>query len=377
MRNYFHQRLGIRLFAAFVGVIVLSMIMLVLAVQITARPAFSRYMQYRAMRMGMGMRLEAARELLEYRDFRRGVHEAVGWAALVAVGIAAGVSLVLSRRIVAPLQAMTVASQRIAQGKYDERVDVSGQDELGQLAASFNHMASQLEQMETMRRQLIGDVSHELRTPLTAIKGWIEGLLDGVLPAEPETYRQILAETERLNRLVNDLQELSRVEAPTFRLEWGEVDLNTLFKVIVRRLSPAAQAKGLTLKVDMPTSLPRLAGDEDRLTQVLTNLVSNAIQYTPEGGTITLSARVVNDQVEISVTDTGIGIPPEHLEFIFTRFYRVDRSRSRATGGGSGVGLTIAQRLVQAHGGRIWAESEGPGKGSRFVFTVPLRRSER
>ncbi len=363
------QRLGAKLFTAFVTVILLGIIVLAVALQFTAQPAFFRHM--RPMEHGMGMGPPAR---IVFANFRRGLNEAVGWAALAAVGIAAGVSLALSRRIVAPLRAMTLASRRIAQGKYDERVDVLSQDELGQLAESFNQMAAQLEQMETMRRQLIGDVSHELRTPLTAIKGWLEGLMDGVLPAEPETYRQILAEAERLNRLVDDLQELSRVEAPTFELEWGQANLPLLIEVVVRRLGPAAQAKGITLAVELPPSLPTFEGDEDRLGQVLTNLVSNAIQYTPEGGTVTLSARLVGDQIQVSVTDTGIGISPEHLQHIFTRFYRVDRSRSRAAGGGSGVGLTIAQRLVEAHGGRIWAESEGPGKGSRFVFTVPLRR---
>jgi histidine kinase len=309
-----------------------------------------------------------------YQDFRSGVNEALGVAALAAVIVAVGVSLALSRRIVAPLRAMTAASRRIAEGKFDERVSVASADELGQLGQSFNQMAEQLEQVEAMRRQLIGDVSHELRTPLTAIKGSMEGLMDGVLPADAETYEQIRAEADRLSRLVDDLQELSRVEAHAYPLDFRAVDVSSLVATAIKRLTPTARAKRITLTSSLPRDLPRLLADEDRLGQVLTNLTANGIQYTPEGGMVTISAERKNDEIQISVADTGVGIPPEHLTHIFTRFYRVDKSRSRASGGGSGIGLTIARHLVEAHGGRIWAESEGEGKGSRFVFTLPLNK---
>jgi histidine kinase len=283
-------------------------------------------------------------------------------------------SLMLSRRIVAPLQDMTIASRRIAEGKYDERVAVKSADELGQLGDSFNQMAEKLGQVESMRRQLIGDVSHELRTPLTAIKGSMEGLMDGVLPADADTFQQIHTEADRLSRLVDDLQELSRVESHAYPLDFRAVDVSGLVATTVKRLTPNARAKRITLTSNLSPDLPPLHADEDRLGQVLTNLTANGIQYTPEGGAVTISAEHKNGDVRITVADTGIGIPQEHLSHLFTRFYRVDKSRSRAAGGGSGIGLTIARLLVEAHGGKIWAESEGEGKGSRFVFTLPINR---
>ncbi len=374
MLETFRRRLGAKIFIAFLGVILLGALVLVVTIQFTAPTAFAHHMG-QGLGQGQGMGMGQGQGMMQtvYQDFRSGINEALGVAALVAIIVAMGASLALSRRVVAPLRAMTTASRRIAEGKYDERVSVSSQDELGQLGESFNQMAEQLEQVESMRRQLIGDVSHELRTPLTAIKGSMEGLIDGVLPADAETYEQIRAEAERLSRLVDDLQELSRVEARAYPLDFREVDVSSLVATAIKRLTPTARAKRITLTSSLPRDLPRFLADEDRLEQVLTNLTANGIQYTPEGGTVTISAERKNGEIQVSVADTGVGIPPEHLAHIFTRFYRVDKSRSRASGGGSGIGLTIARHLVEAHGGRIWAESEGEGKGSRFVFTLPVR----
>ena len=225
-----------------------------------------------------------------------------------------------------------------------------------------------------MRRRLIGDVSHELRTPLTAIKGSMEGLMDGVLPATQETYQQIHAEADRLNRLVDDLQELSRVEAHAYELDIRPVDVSALVQTVTKRLAPQAESKRISLDLDLAPDLPRVLADEDRAVQVLTNLTGNALQYTPEDGRMTIAAERMNNEVQISVRDTGIGIPPEHLPHIFDRFYRADKSRSRRAGGGSGIGLTIARALVEAHGGRIWVESAGEGQGSTFTFTLPIAK---
>jgi histidine kinase len=299
-------------------------------------------------------------------------------AVAVASVAAVGASWLFSRGIVAPLRAMAAASQRIAEGHYGERVPAAGNDELGQLALRFNQMAEKLEQVEAMRRQLIGDVSHELRTPLTAIKGSMEGLMDGVLPATEETWQQIHQEAERLNRLVDDLQELSRVEAGAYPLDLGPVDVSALAGTVAKRLAPQFENKRITLRLDLPADLPPVLADQDRAVQVLTNLAGNALQYTPPGGQVTIHAARLGDEVQVSVRDTGVGIAPEHLAHIFDRFYRVDKSRSRAAGGGSapvggsGIGLTIAKHLVEAHGGRIWAESGGAGQGSLFAFTLPL-----
>jgi signal transduction histidine kinase len=296
----------------------------------------------------------------------------LGYAVLASVLAALLVSLFLSRRIVAPVRDLTDASQRLTDGHYDERVQVNGSDEIAQLAAHFNQMAAQLEQVEFMRRQLIGDVTHELRTPLTSIKGYMEGLVDGVLPSTPETFNQIHSEADRLSRLVDDLQELSRVEAKAYPLDFRSVAVSDLVQTTVKRLSPQATAKRIGLRLSLPADLPLIQADEDRITQVLVNLVANAIQYTPEGGDVTISAARHENEIYISVKDTGIGIPPEHLANLFTRFYRVDKSRSRNAGGGSGIGLTIAKHLVEAHGGRVWAESAGDGQGSTFSFSLKI-----
>ena len=198
--------------------------------------------------------------------------------------------------------------------------------------------------------------------------------MDGVLPATHETYQQIHSEADRLNRLVDDLQELSRVEARAYQLVVRPVDVLSIVQMVSKRLAPQFEAKRIALELDLPADLPRLLADEDRTVQVLTNLVANAIQHTAVDGKVMISAVRVNDEVEISVRDNGIGIPSEHLAHIFDRFYRVDKSRSRRTGGGSGIGLTIAKHFVEAMGGRIWAESDGESKGSVFTFTLPVAK---
>jgi histidine kinase len=309
-----------------------------------------------------------------YTDFRASFNEALMYAALAAMIVAVVLSLYLSRSVIAPVRVMSLGAQRSADGRYDERVQVEGEDELSQLAVRFNQMAEKLSQVESMRRRLIGDVSHELRTPLTAIKGSMEGLIDGVLAATNETYQQIHAEADRLNRLVNDLQELSRVEARAYELDIRPLNVSSLVRTVTKRLTPQAESKRISLDLELAPDLPRILADEDRAVQVLTNLTGNAMQYTSEGGKITISAKRINSEVLIAVHDTGIGISPEHLARIFDRFYRVDKSRSRQSGGGSGIGLTIARALIDAHGGQIWAESTGEGQGSTFVITLPAEK---
>jgi histidine kinase len=309
-----------------------------------------------------------------YVDFRASFNEALMYAVLAAMVAAILLSSLFSRGVISPIQAMSVATQRIANGRYDERVQVNGEDELAQLAVRFNQMAEKLDQVESMRRRLIGDVSHELRTPLTAIKGSMEGLMDGILPANDEIFQQIHTEADRLNRLVDDLQELSRVEARAYELDLRPLDVASLVQTVTKRLAPQAETKHISVNFELPRDLPPVLADEDRAIQVLTNLAGNALQYTPEGGRVTISAKRLEDEVQISVHDTGVGIPPEHLSHIFDRFYRVDKSRSRQSGGGSGIGLTIARALVEAHGGRIWVESNGEGQGSTFTFTLPIEK---
>lgn len=369
-------RLVWKLLASYLIVIFVGLTTLAIAAESVAPTAFDRHMMgMRGMMNGRGsdMRPSMGMELLEedlFTNFRTALTEALSWAIITGLAAAVAVSVFVSRRVVNPIRQMMQASRHIAEGHYRERVSVTGDDELGQLARSFNRMAATLEQTETMRRDLIANVAHELRTPLSSIKGYMEGLIDGVLPAEPDTYQLVYREADRLQRLVNDLQELSRVEAGAFQLERRSVSLAALAGQTADRLRPQFEEKAVNLHLNVPDNLPPVAADEDRLSQVLVNLVGNALQYTPAGGSVTISAAADNRRVELSVSDTGLGIAPEHLPYLFTRFYRVDKSRSRA-GGGSGIGLTIAKHLVEAHGGEIRATSPGVGQGSTFGFWLP------
>jgi histidine kinase len=223
-----------------------------------------------------------------------------------------------------------------------------------------------------MRCRLIGDVAHELRTPLTTIKGSVEGLEDGILPASKETYALISHEANRMKRLVDDLQEVSRVEAGAYTLDPHSISLRDVVDVALKRLAPAYKKKGVEYHLDFPDDLPQIMGDMDRLLQVMMNLLHNALIYTPAGGLVSLTAGVLNNEILVSITDTGIGITQENQPYIFDRFYRVDKARSHRSDGGSGIGLTIAKHLVEAHHGRIWAESKGLDQGSTFLFTLPI-----
>lgn len=380
MLAYIRRHLGWKIFISYLVIILIGTIVLATAAEFVVPRSFDRHLAAMGSMMAdmmgsssMGMDLNA--DL--FINFRTAVNEALTIAAFAAVISAIVVSIFVSRQVVTPVQEMMVASRYIAAGHYDERVHIPGDpskdelDELSQLAVSFNQMAAKLEQVESMRIQLIGDVSHELRTPLTAIKGSMEGLMDGVLPENDETYIGIYREADRLQRLVNDLQELSRVEAGAYELEFSAVDLVEVISAVVMRLDLQFKEKGVMLEVDVANDLPPIQADEDRIGQVLLNLVGNALQYTPSGGRVIVSAALNNKEINISVSDNGIGISPEHIENIFTRFYRVDKSRSRA-GGGSGIGLTIAKYLVEAHGGRIWVESAGSDQGSTFTFSLPI-----
>jgi signal transduction histidine kinase len=379
MNDYLRRHLGAKLLLSYLVIIVVGVAVLIVASQFILPTSFNQHMagmMNNGSMVGMGGSSFGGSDSMGqlYADFRASFNEALTYAATAATLVAIVVSLFFSRSVIAPVRAMSQATQRIADGHYDERVQVSGEDELAQLALNFNQMAEKLNQIEAMRRRLIGDVSHELRTPLTAIKGSMEGLMDGIFPGNNETYQQVHAEAERLNRLVDDLQELSRVEARAYQLDIQPLDVSSLGKTVTKRLTTKAQAKRISLDIELTPDLPPVLADEDRAIQILTNLAGNALQYTPEGGRVTITAKRMDGEVQISVRDTGIGIPAEHLSHIFDRFYRVDKSRSRQTGGGSGIGLTIARALVEAHGGRIWAESLGDGQGSTFAFTLPIAK---
>jgi len=380
MMKAIRRHLGWKIFLSYLIVLLVGSIVLATATEYTAPTAFDHHLAaMNDMMMGdTSMMGEATDlELDLFTNFRNALNEALGFALAAAFAAAVVVSLIVSRQVVAPICQMMFASQRIADGHYDERVDVTGDiagdgvDELAQLALSFNQMAAKLEYTEDMRRQLIGDVAHELRTPLTTIKGSMEGLMDGVLTADAQTFQQIHRQTDRLQRLIDDLQELSRVEAGAYTMNLVLREVHDLVEITKTTLIRQFEEKGVTLNIELDPGLPLVYADEDRIGQVLLNLVGNALQYTPAGGVVTIRARQEQDEVQISISDTGVGIPDEHIDQIFTRFYRVDSSRSRSVGG-SGIGLTITRHLTEAHGGRIWAESPGADQGSTFTFTLPV-----
>ena len=295
------------------------------------------------------------------------------WGALVGGLAAVLLALALSRRILGPVEDLTAAARQIAKGDLSQRVAVQSRDEVGELARAFNDMADGLARLEALRRNMVTDVAHELRTPLSNIRGYLEAFRDGVVEPDLEIIESLYEEALLLNRLVDDLQELSLAEAGQLRLECRPVALPDVVNRAMEAVRARAADKGVALQVDMPPELPPVQADPHRVEQILGNFLSNALTHTPSGGEIISAAQAREGEVEISVSDTGEGIPPEHLPYIFERFYRVDRSRSRATGG-TGLGLTIAKQLVEAHGGWISVDSE-IGRGTQFTFTLPVAQS--
>lgn len=296
---------------------------------------------------------------------------------LLAVGIAGLVAILLtwllSRRILGPVEALTAAAGKMERGDLGQRVPVRSQDEIGKLAHAFNAMSDGLARQEQLRRNMVSDVAHELRTPLSNIRGYLEAMRDGIAKPDPTLISSLHDEAMLLTRLVDDLQELELAEAGQLRLVRHEIAPGEVIERAVKAATPAATEKGLTLHLDLPPDLPTVDADPERLSQVTRNLLNNAIAHTPKGGEISVSARSVGAEVEVTIRDTGIGIPPEHLPSIFERFYRVDGSRTRATGG-AGLGLSIVKQLIEMHGGRVWAES-APGAGATFGFTLPKHLS--
>ncbi len=284
-----------------------------------------------------------------------------------------------SHRFTDPLSETMKAAGALAEGDLSARVPVQGSPEFRHLALSFNKMAQALEAADRQRRELLADVAHELRTPLTVIQGNLEGLRDGVYQATPEQIDLVLDETQKLSRLVDDLRLLTLADAGQLPLDLQDVEVHQLLADLRDAFALQAAEAGITLRVEAPhKALPSLRADPQRLGQVLGNLLANALRHTPPGGQVTLGAAPVGagegrEAVELWVADTGDGVLPEDLPQIFDRFWRGDRARAHREGVGSGLGLAIARSLVQLHGGRIWAESEGvPGKGTTVSMALPL-----
>ncbi len=356
--------LGAKLFLSHFLVVLIAVLTLLMAVLVLAPIIFGRAFEPALLSGGANDTVaEAFEQTLLYSLLAAGV------VATVAAALA---SLLVSRRLVEPLRYVLAATSRIASGRYGERVPVRDADELGELSQSFNAMARALGEAERRRVEVISDVSHELRTPLSTLRGYVEGLAEGVVEPTEETWTLLYAEFERLGRLVDDLQRLSRAEAGQLDLSIAPMSPADAVRLAIGGMLPLFEEKGVDLKSAVSEDLPPVLADVDRVVQVLSNLLTNALRHTPDGGRVVVKAEASGDGVAFEVTDTGTGIAPEHLERLFERFYRVEKSRSRGEArGGSGVGLAISRALVEAMGGRIRVDSPGPGEGATFAFTLP------
>ncbi|HEX8730799.1 MAG TPA: ATP-binding protein [Ktedonobacterales bacterium] len=374
-----------KLFVSYLLVVLVGMVAIFIAMSEVAPQFFLSSMNAMMSGSGMGGMMgqgsagASSAELAASLNaaFRQAVTQGLLVSAALATVCALILSYFVSHQITQPIQRMLAATRRIGGGHYSERVTTlpaNTGDDLGRLAASFNDMAAALEQTERRRLELVGDVAHELRTPLATLTGYLEGLLDGVVESTPETWARLHTESLRLSRLVDDLQELSRAEARQISLRMAAIQPGSIISAARERVEAPYAEKGLELHMPAPADLatfPAVMADPDRAAQALTNLLTNALRYTPAPGRVDVTVTRQGAALTFRVSDTGIGIAAEDLPHLFERFYRVDKSRSRALGG-SGIGLTITRALVSAMGGSLRAESAGLGKGSAFTFTLPL-----
>lgn len=298
--------------------------------------------------------------------------------AAVTAGLASALAalllaLLLVRLLTQPLERLSSAAQRIAAGDLTARMPPAGSAEFAALAATFNQMAGALQEQEETRRRSAADIAHELRTPLSAIQATVEGMQDGVLPVDAESLDALHGQALQLNRLVEDLRTLAHTEAGQLTLRRDKLDLVDLCVRQAAALRPHAVAHGVTLAVNAPAGALYVAGDAQRLSQVLANLLDNALHYAPQGGRVEMSVARQGGAARICVVDDGPGVAVEDLPHIFDRFYRAGAARSRRSGG-AGLGLAIARGIVQAHGGTLWVESppRGVACGAAFVLDLPL-----
>ncbi len=296
----------------------------------------------------------------------------IGGALAVSALAALAVSFYVSRRLQRSITEVASAATDVAQGNYDIRVSSPRLgDDFDALSAAFNQMASRLQAVDSTRQRLFGDLAHEIRTPVAVLDAYVEALEDGVRTLTPQTAAMLRDQTRRLVRFSDDVAALAKAEESAVSMEYSTVDVERL----LHRCAAAAQErydnKGVTLHVRIPSELPPVWADEQRLAQVLGNLLDNALRHTASGGTVDLACIHDGGRLRITVADNGEGIAPEHLTRVFERFYRADTARDREHGG-AGLGLAIAKALIEAHGGSISVTSAGPGAGARFTVDLPI-----
>ena len=373
------RRLSVRLVLSHVVVAVLAALAILVVVQWLAPALFDE-----SLRRGQGVasgragggggpgqgRGQAANAALR-ADMASAVQTALWVGALVAAAFATVFGVLAARRLTRGLGEVRAATRAIAGGHYRVTVPVPGEQELAELAGDVQTLGTTLAETEERRVRLLGELAHELRTPLTVIDGYVEGMIDGVLPVTSERLGEVSDEVRRLRRLSDDLSALSRAEEGRLSLVVRPVDLASVVATAAGRLRPQAEDAGLELELDAPASVV-VDADPDRLAQVVTNLVGNAIRATPPGGRVRVGVRAEGGHALLSVSDTGEGMAPADLERVFERFYRVPGRRGDGHEGGSGIGLTIARGIMRAHGGELIASSDGHGLGATFTARLPL-----
>jgi len=308
--------------------------------------------------------------LVPSHEIERAFNEVLTIALLLGLAVAVAAAAVLSRLLLRSLDRIRAATRHMAAGHYGEQVPLPGEPELRRLVSDVNRLSAELADVERRRARLVSEVAHEMRTPLTTLRGQLDGLVDGVFPPTNELFASLTDDISRLQRLTGDLSSLSRVEEGAFRLERAEMDLGAMVLRAAERLRPQFADQGVELQVRAPAPV-RAEADEERLAQVVTNLLGNALAATEPGGRVEITVAREDAGDVITVTDTGVGIAEEDLERIFHRFERVEHADRPAPAAGSGIGLTIARGIAHAHGGEIIARSPGPGKGAAFRVRLP------
>ena len=303
-----------------------------------------------------------------HQMFLTAIHTYLIWATGAALGLAFILSYLLTRRVLRPLSQMTAVTREVAAGNYSGRVDVVTQDEVGDLGIAVNRMADSLERVERLRKTMVADVAHELRSPLTNLRGYLEALNDGVLPPSQGTFQMLQEEILRLVHLVEDLQQLARADAARAYLDRQEFSLSEALNQMLELYRSNFEAKGISVATEFAQNTEQITADRDKLLQAVRNLIENAWKYTPAGGSVTVATARVPEGIKVMFSNTGAPISDEDLPFIFERFFKADRSRSRATGG-AGIGLSIVKELIKAHGGHVGADSSA--KETRIWFVVP------
>jgi len=366
-------RLPVRLFVSYAAVAGVGAIVAYVAVRLLAPRLFDQrvgMMNGGVRGMGMGGTTAAG----VHSAFLSALNTALIVGVLASLVVAGVVAAVVTGRLLRPLDAVRSATRSIAAGQYDGRIPLPSEPELAALAGDVNTLAAALAATESRRTQLLGEVAHEMRTPLTALDGYVEGLIDGVFSPSPDTFASLSDELRRLHRLADDLSSLSRAQEQRLQLHPVDADLADLARRAASRLSPQFEDAQIRLSVNADTVLP-VHVDPDRITQVLTNLLGNALLATPANGTVTVTAREGDGRGEVLISDTGVGLAEAELDRVFERFYRAPGQPRRSAG--SGIGLTIARTIARAHGGDVTASSAGLEQGASFTLALPSRTADR